>query len=132
MKRRKFLIAGSGVFLSIAFLYRNILRDDRSAALHRSNTGESIEKEIANTIYPDSGDALYNLKLAVKTNKVVDFNLQEEFKKTTIRFFNSSTRNDFITYVDRKIREDFFNEKVVTINDWIFSDFECRFWLAFG
>ena len=70
MERRKFLIAGAGVFLSVAFLGRITLRDDKINESSGFNSNKSIKDQIVNTIYPESGEALYHLKLAVKENKV--------------------------------------------------------------
>ena len=132
MNRRKFLIAGSGIFLSKAFLSRNILRDDKITGFRTSKSKETIEEEIINAIYPDSAGAIHNLKLAVKENKILESANQENFKKKLISVFKSSTRQEFITYIYKEIQNDFANEQVLTINEWIFSEFECLFWLVFG
>ena len=132
MNRRKFLIAGSGIFLSKAFLSRNILRDDKITGFRTSKSKETIEEEIINAIYPDSAGAIHHLKLAVKENKILESANQENFKKKLISVFKSSTRQEFITYIYKEIQNDFANEQVLTINEWIFSEFECLFWLVFG
>lgn len=132
MERRKFLIAGAGVFLSVAFLGRITLRDDKINESSGFNSNKSIKDQIVNTIYPESGEALYHLKLAVKENKVLKAANQEKFKKEILRVFKSSTPQEFVNYINKSIQNDFMNEKVLTINEWIFSEFECRFWLAFG
>ena len=72
----------------MAFLSRNILRDDKITGLRTSNSKESIEEEITSAIYPDSVDALHHLKLAVKNNRVVDTDLQEKFKKETVHILS--------------------------------------------
>jgi hypothetical protein len=132
MKRRKFVVAGAGIFLSMAFLGRNALKDDKNNESTAVNSKESVENQIVNAIYPDSGQALHHLKLAVKENKVFKSADQEKFKKEILRVFKSSTRQEFITYINKEIQNDFVNEQVLTINEWIFSEFECRFWLVFG
>lgn len=132
MNRRKFLIANFWIFLSIAFVSRNILRDDKITGLGTSISKKTIEEEIINTIYPDSADAIHHLKLAVKENKILESANKENFKNELISVFKSTTPQEFITYINKKIQNDFANEQVLTINEWIFSEFECLFWLAFG
>jgi len=68
----------------------------------------------------------------VKENKVFKSANQEKFKKEILRVFKSSTRQEFVTFIDKEIRNDFVDEQVLTINEWLFSEFECRFWLVFG
>jgi hypothetical protein len=132
MERRKFVITGAGIFLSMAFLGRNALKDDKNSESTAVNSKESVEYQIVDAIYPDSGQALHYLKLAVKENKVIKSANQEKFKKEILRVFKSSTRQEFVTFIDKEIRNDFVDEQVLTINEWLFSEFECRFWLVFG
>ena len=68
----------------------------------------------------------------MKENKVFKSANQEKFKKEILRVFKSSTRQEFVTFIDKEIRNDFVDEQVLTINEWLFSEFECRFWLVFG
>ena len=81
-------------------------------------------------MYPEAENALHYLKREVEKNVRISQEDIINFNKEVSESFNSLTESDFINWANQRMQQDFKNSKVLTVDDWIFSKFECLLWIS--
>ena len=131
--RRKFLITLSGLFLS-AGLVGTITLDNKNAKKESNQfkVNNVNKSEIISVIYPNSDSAVSSLKAEIKESEFLKSKDLTSFKNEILVAFKSNNNEDFVGFVHEKVRSDFASLRILSLNGWVFSEFECLLWLAFG
>jgi len=131
--RRKFLITLSGLFLS-AGLVGTITLDKKNAKKESNQfkVNNVNKSEIISVIYPNSDSAVSSLKAEIKESEFLKSKDLTSFKNEILVAFKSNNNEDFVGFVHEKVRSDFASLRILSLNGWVFSEFECLLWLAFG
>jgi hypothetical protein len=133
MDRRKFIIMSSGLIISGSLIGKffydktNVYRNSYANLANRDN-----DIEIISLIYPNSDDSVRFLKEAIQKSGLISDLEMESFREKVLIAYKEYDSKDFIKFANNRMKNDFMDLKIFTIDGWVFSDFECRLWHSFG
>jgi len=131
INRRAFFAIISGSVLSVGLVSLVAFNNKQNKFLTDDSYNNKLNsKNVLNKMYPEAENALHYLKREVEKSVRISQEDIINFNKEISESFNSLTESDFINWANQRMRHDFKNSKVFTVDDWIFSKFECLLWIS--
>jgi hypothetical protein len=130
MRRRGLLVTGASL---VAFsMVSTVLYRINNTRNNASNDLTSLKEKVLNSYYVNSSDTVRKLKKEIGQNITISQEDNLKFSKVVIEKYRSLSVDEFKEFVDNSIKDDFRNKRIYLVNQWYLSEFESKFWFAFG